>query len=386
MKHLLLLKSLDICTNVYYSMPIMKLNIRTIIVCLCFVVSYMTAAAQKTNQQDPARYILKYDTAFSGIGPTIYFLPLPRSKEDVLVDDLDKLDDFNDAIRQAFLYQDLLKSFAPTTNCAEVTEIIKVKAIAVEDWQKASQDQLDSNNQEVAIGILNALAKQCILKQETDKAELLLTKALAIATKEEKIVDIDIILSNLSSVYFYNKNFLEAGKTEEAYYKAAILEKSIINQGKSLVRIATILAFDKDYNAAESTIIRKAIPLFNKAKDFDSKINAWVKLAKIYQLYNRHPEAQWFLLQAKELSALKNITTYNTDIEYMLGYSKFIQNNLIVSQKELTGALSLAQKEGNKYIELSAIQLLGQISTKQNRMLEAEQFLLSYWKLRNELF
>ena len=66
--------------------------------------------------------------------------------------------------------------------------------------------------------------------------------------------------------------------------------------------------------------------------------------------------------------------------------SKFIQNNLIVSQKELTGALSLALKEGNKQIELSAIQLLGQISTKQNRMLEAEQFLLSYWKLRNELF
>lgn len=386
MKHLLLLKSLDICTNVYYSMPNMKLNIYTLTVCLCFVVCSITTMAQTTNQQDPARYILKYDTAFSGVGPTIYFLPLPRSKEDVLVDDLDKLDDFNDAIRQAFLYQDLLKSFAQTANYAEVAEIIKVKAIAAEDWHKVSQDQLDSNNQEVAIGILNALAKQYILKQETDKAELLLTKALDIATQEEKIADIDIVLSNLSSVYFYNKNFLEAGKTEEAYYKAAILEKSIINQGKSLVRIATILAFDKDYNAAESTIIRKAIPLFNKAKDYDSKINAWVKLAKIYQLNNRHPEAQWFLLQAKELSALKNITTYNTDIEYMLGYSKFIQNNLIVSQKELTGALSLAQKEGNKYIELSAIQLLGQISTKQNRMLEAEQFLLSYWKLRNELF
>lgn len=364
----------------------MELNTRNSLVCLSFMILVISATAQTARQRDPANYIVKYDTAFNGIGPKIYFLPSPRTEKEAIIDEFGDISTFNTSIQQALLYQALLKSYLYADNNDEIETLIKANSIKLEDWDNEIKLQQVISDDNITIGLLNNFAKKYIVQKETSKAEALLIKALSIATEKHEAIGIKVLQSNLSWLYFYNKNFIDAGKIQEAYYKEAIREKSLINQANSLVRIATIQAFDKDYKSAENTIIRKAIPLFNKSKDYDGKINAWVELAKIYQLYNKHPEAQWFLIQARDLSKMRKINTYNTDIEYMLGYSKFIQNNLNVSKVELTEALNLAQKNGNKYIELSTIQMLGQISTQQDRINDAQEFLNSYWRLRKELF
>ncbi len=94
----------------------------------------------------------------------------------------------------------------------------------------------------------------------------------------------------------------------------------------------------------------------------------------------------WFLIQAQDLAKNENINKYNAEIEFMLGSAKYHQKNLNVSKVELTKAMTLAKEKGNKYLELSALQLLGEISLQQNNIDEAETFLQSYWELRNQLF
>lgn len=159
-----------------------------------------------------------------------------------------------------------------------------------------------------------------------------------------------------------------------------------MEQANSLVKIALIQAYDKDFRSAENNIIRKAIPLYNKSKDYEGKTNAWITLAEIYQLQNKHTEAQWFLIQARDLAKNKNFTNNLAEIEYMLGLSKYIQRNLVISKNELNTAFELAQKENNKYLQLAIVEKIGLISIEQNKINDAEKQLKDYWRIRKELF
>jgi len=135
-----------------------------------------------------------------------------------------------------------------------------------------------------------------------------------------------------------------------------------------------------------STIIRKAIPLLNKAKAYDQKVDAWVALAKIYQWQNKHTEAQWFLIQARDLAVKRNVTNDLAVIEYMLAFSKQVQKNYTVAEQEFIRADKLAQLEQNKLLQLAIADRLGQVYMERNDIPNAENTLRSYQTLRRELF
>src|SRR5690606_665711 len=42
-------------------------------------------AQSQDDDLDPSGFVNKYDTSFTGIGPKVYTLPAPRSKEEILV-------------------------------------------------------------------------------------------------------------------------------------------------------------------------------------------------------------------------------------------------------------------------------------------------------------
>src|SRR5690606_15900848 len=198
--------------------------------------------------------------------------------------------------------------------------------------------------------------------------------------------DIAVIQYNLANIYLYDKNIQQAGYFQEAYYNMAVQQKSIIDQANSLLKIALIQAYDKDYRSAENNIIRKAIHLLNRAKAYEQKIIAWQTLARIYQLQNKHTEAQWFLIQARDLANSKNFNEELAEIEYMLAFSKFVQKNYNVAKKEFLQAYELAKSEENKIHQLAIIDKLGQIYMKQSDFNTAETALLYYQYLRTELF
>lgn len=109
-------------------------------------------------------------------------------------------------------------------------------------------------------------------------------------------------------------------------------------------------------------------------------------MAKIYQLQNKHTEAQWFLIQARDLARRRQLTEDLAEIEYMLASSKFVQKNYKVAKKEFIQADELAKMEDNRLLRLAIVDKLGQIYMSQSDLDEAENALSTYQELRNELF
>lgn len=345
-----------------------------------------TPALAQQKKLDPSGYILKYDTEFEGIGPKVYLLPAPRSRTEQLQDSYVEIVGFQDSIQRALQYLRLIEAWKNTSNNANVLQLLTPAPKTTADWNSLVANYTNEENYAMTTGILNEYAKMRILRKETSQAVGVLESALQQAMQQQHTQDIGVIRSNLSSLLVYNKNYMEAGTYEEAYYNQAVTNKSIVDQASSLVKIALIQAYDKDYKSAENNIIRKAVPLFNKAKSYEGKTMAWLILAEIYQMQNKHTEAQWFLIQARELARDKDFKNDLAEIEYMLASSKYIQNNLSISKKELNTAFELAKKEDNRYLQLAIVEKLGRINLQENKIDEAEKQLATYWRIRKELF
>lgn len=365
----------------------MQLNKNIIYIALLLsVIPNLILAQKKDSSLDPAGYVLKYDPNFKGVGPEVYVLPAPRTKEEHIRDSYVKILPFQDSIYQALQFQRLLTAFQSTSNEGLVLQTLQPIPSTTQQWNQVIDSNIKADNHALAYGILNEYAKIRLQKKETSAANSILESALKEAQSTIYTQDIGVIQSNLSQLFFYNKEYVKAGLYEEAYYNQAVKDKNIVDQAHSLVQIARIQAYDKDYKSAENTIIRKAIPLMNKAKDYEGKIKGWVTLAEIYQIQNKHTQAQWFLIQAQTLATTKNLSNELAEIEYMLAYSKFIEKNYRISKNELITALELAKKENNKVLQLTIIEHLGRIYLQENKIDDAEDQLTEYWIIRKDLF
>ncbi|TDS14558.1 tetratricopeptide repeat protein [Sphingobacterium paludis] len=345
------------------------------------------AVAQKKNEPlDPAGYITKYDTTFHGIGPAVYVLPAPRTRQELLTDSYAAKVDFQDSIDRALDFQRLLEDFKPTGNLSNIQYLLSPQPASALAWNSLIEKELKRGNYNTAYGIIHAYAAASLRDGSVSQTLGLLQTALQHAQKTTNAVDVGIIQYNLGNLYLFDKNIQQAGYFQEAFYNSAMKQHSIVEQANSLVKIALIQAHDKDYRSAENNIIRKAIPLLNRAKAYDRKIIAWESLAKIYQMQNKHTEAQWFLIQARDLAKSKNYMSELAEIEYMLAFSKFIQQNYRVAQKEFIQANALAETEDNKLLQLAIADKLGQIYMQQLDLNQAEDALERYKSLRQELF
>lgn len=342
--------------------------------------------AQEINKIDPSGYIHKYNASFDGIGPKVYVLPAPRSKEELLSDSYQAKVNFADTIIFALAFQDLLADFKPTSNVIISKQLVIENNKTIESLTQYIDQELIQQNYILAYGLLNESARFSLEHNNPTQSINFLLDALMHAQKTNNINDIASIQYNLAILYLFTRDNERASEFQNKYYSYSVNNRLPVEQANSLVKIALIQAFDRDYRSAENTIIRKAIPLFNKNKAYEGKINAWKQLATIYQMQNKHAEAQWFLLQARDLANSKNLISELAEIEYMLASSKMIQKNYKVAQKELQQAQALAIAENNKYLELAIQDKIGNIYMIFDEYEEAETSLKSYWKLREEIF
>ena len=344
------------------------------------------AIRAQESGMDPSGYVLKYDREFDGIGPKVYVLPAPRTKKEMLMDTYKEITPFRDSIDKALRHQKFIATLIPTTNEANIQRLLDPVPTNQQAWDTLIRQSLDQGNLDLAYGLLNEQAKRAASNGDIPKAIKLLEQAEIYATSRQASEDIGILQANLSTLQFLNLNPAEAEKHEYAYYEQATKEKNTVDQALSLVRLASIQALDKNYISAENTIIRKAIPLFNRSKYFEGKVWAWETLADIYQAQNKHTEAQWFLIQARDLATAKNQDSELAEIEYMLAYSKFIQKNYKVAKTEFISAYNLAEKENNDLLKLAIVEKLGNIYLLQNNIELADKLLVEYWQLRTNLF
>ncbi len=341
--------------------------------------------AQKTGA-DPSGYIHKYNKNFDGIGPKVYILPAPRTKKEMLTDTYKGIIPFQDSIQDALKYQKFIANFKVTSNEAIVQRLLDPVPTTEGAWDSLIREHLDQNSLDIAYGLLNEQARQAALNGRINWSIELLERAKDYAIIRHHPQDIAILQANLATLQFLDLNAAEAKKHEEAYYVQASKDKNTINQGQSLVKLAHIQALAEDYATAENTIIRKAIPLFNRARYYEGKVWAWEMLADIYQRQNKHVQAQWFLIQARDLARAKNQHSELAEIEYMLGSSKFIQKNFEVAKTEFIQAYDLADKEDNDLLKLAIVEKLGNIYLLQNNLELADKLLTEYWQLRTVLF
>lgn len=345
----------------------------------------IVVAQTKSSPLDPAGYVLKYDSSFTGIGPKVYVLPAPRTKKEELTDIYREITPFRDSIHKAIRYQKLLSTLIPTSNALAVQYILQSTPSDTGHFDALLKKHLQANEHDIAYGILNEYAKFELLKKNKDAALAYLQQGLELATRLGKIADQTVFQANLATLHIIGRNARDAEKHEAAYYQTAVNDKNINNQAQSLIKQAIIHALDKDYSTAETIIIRKAIPLLNRSKHYAGKIWAWEMLADIYQAQNKHTEAQWFLIQARDLANTHQIEEELAEIEYMLAYSKYIQRNFNVAREEFKNAYDLASKEENQLLKLAIVEKLGNIYLMQNNIQFADDMLSEYWSLRTQL-
>ncbi|WP_293932204.1 tetratricopeptide repeat protein [Sphingobacterium sp. UBA6645] len=335
---------------------------------------------------DPAGFVTKYNPKFKGVGPEVYVLPAPRTKEEVLADSYQEKKSFYDSIARELDHQNLVEEFQLTSNASYIKQQFDPYPSSPEKWTELINSLKKNNNTRLAVGLTNQYALEAIKQNDIKKAISLLGDALALVQHTELREEAGVVQFNLSTAHLFQGSYADADALQERYLQQAVNNKSNVDQANSLVRVALIRAYQKEYRAAENSIIRRAIPLYNKSKDPQGKTKAWIQLAKIYQIQNKHTEAQWFLIQARELAKARNFKMDLPEIEYMLGYSKFIQQNYRVAKSELEHAKILADQENNKVLQLAIHDKLGEIDMIMGNYEDAAEHLFQYWKLRRELF
>ena len=337
----------------------------------------------QVDKFDPAGYVTKYNKQFNGIGPTVYVLPAPRTLAEEIIETYAETNSFQDSINKGLIYARLLNNFQKTSKYDDIKNII-ISNNTESNLQDLIKKYTAENKKDIVAALYNELAYIYLKSKKTNIAISYLSKALENSVNNTD--DKSIIQSNFAHLYLFTKNYTEAIKNQESVLKIATDSKNLIKQANALTDLALMQAYNKNYNTTENNIIRKAIPLYNKSNDYTGKINAWIILAENYRLQNRHTEAQWFLIQARDLAITHKQEKQLPIIEYMMGSSKMIQNNYKVAASELSKALDLSKIENNQYLQLAIIDQLGRANMHLKNYTEAKSYLNQYWDLRKSLF
>ncbi|MGO3653902.1 MAG: tetratricopeptide repeat protein [Sphingobacterium sp.] len=334
---------------------------------------------------DPSGWVTKYDTSFTGIGPKVYVLPPPRSREEVLVDSYQEKKGFYDSIARQLDFQGLLEEYQFTSNANYLEKTYAPFPKIEHKWDSLITSLEQKNNLPLVAGLSNEYAYRLAQSGNFQKAIQVLQRGLN-AARQANSGERYVLEHNLANSYVFTGEFKKAANMQEAFLQRATDRRATSDQGNALVRIALVQAYGKAYRAAENMIIRRAFPIFNKNKNHHGKINALITLSKVYQLQNKHTEAQWFLIQARDLGRERKIEEDLPEIEYMLAFSKYVQQNYSVAQAEFEKAKQLAGDEDNRVLQLAISDKLGDIYLWLENYQGAEEELQEYWRLRNELF
>lgn len=341
--------------------------------------------AQKAPE-DYTGAIKKYDAAFKGIGPEVYFLPPPKTKNEIIEDNYSDKKAFSKEIARQLLFQRLLLQLRSTNNTGHFQYLMNPVPTTAQQWGSAIENQKKSGNWIAGYALANEAALFAIKNQDSSHASTFLYEALTLANRTDNKDDIATINMNISNFLLYSGDFVKAEESAQKYHSYAMTNKSYLEQANAWLLIAMTRAGQGNFKAAENNIIRSAIPLFNKAKAYEGKIFAWEMLAEIYFQQNKYTQAQWFLLQARDLANAKKLSSELAEIEYLLAASKQQDGNYNVAIKEFIQAAELASGENNKQLSLAILDKLGEVYLVLKDYPAADQTYQAYIQLKNELY
>jgi len=343
-------------------------------------------AVAQNAEKDYTGAIKKYDASFKGIGPEVYFLPPPKTANEILTENYAEKKSFSKEIARQLLLQRLLLQLRSTNNLGHFNYLMNPMPATANAWNDAIEGQKKVENWTAGYALANEAALFSIKNNDSSNASAFLYQALSLANRTDNRDDIATINLNISNFQLYSGDFERAEESAQNYHTYVMKSKSYVEQANVWLLIAMARAGQGKYKTAENNIIRSAIPLFNKAKAYEGKIFAWEMLAEIYFNQHKYTEAQWFLLQARDLANAKKLRSELAEIEYLLASSKQKDGNFKVAIKEFVQAAELAADENNKQLSLAILDKLGEVYLVLKDYPSADQTYKAYIQLKNELY
>ena len=270
---------------------------------------------------------------------------------------------------------------------AKYVPIREAQAFSVEGKLLMAADyNLTSNNLNALADTHNRLAMEYMAIGQVDFAVEFFEKAMQTKKAIGRMADWEVITHNLSVAYEYLGQLDEAYVLRQQLYERAVKNRDNRDQANALMELALIKAKRGVWNEAEHDIIRKVVPLFRRVRDEAGRAAAYRRLAAIYTLQHKYPEAQWFLVQAKTIVDREGISEQLPEIIFNLAETKKYAGNPQVAIEEYKVASDLAKKDHRIGMQLAIQDALGNLYHEAGDYAGAALALNQYDMLKDMLF
>ena len=340
-----------------------RLLIHTACVCFLFCGTSFSLFAQQNV--DFTGRIAKFDTTFSGIGPKVYFLPPPKSAEELLDDryaekevDSALVEEYVDRMR----YYHRLKVTGERTVMEKYLPVTVSLASSIEGRLLTEIERAErKGNTDMVADLQNRLGMEYLAVGACDYALEFFNKAMKAKQQLNRSADRDAIAHNLAVTYEYTGNLAKAQQLRQELYDRAVAARSNDSQGHAMMELALVKAKRGLAYESERDIIRKVVPMFRRARNETGRASAYRTLAAIYTLQHKYPEAQWFLVQAKSIVDKEGLIELLPEIIFSLAETKKYSGNPRVAIEEYKVADDLARKDHLMGMQLAIQDALGNL-------------------------
>lgn len=373
--------------------PARTVHIFTIAICCLLTIHHALAhplQADSTDLIDFSGHIRKFDPNFNGIGPKVYFLPAPPSAEELLSQQYQEKQYETIAIPKMLSKIGVLSELKTTGGLNPDPTQLTGPHQSIEGWMLMELERATAlNDRNRMADIQNMLAREYFRIGALEEAFQFLEQALLIKTELKKQDDIMAIHYNLATLYHYNDDLAASRDLYEKILQYARQQNDSSQQAESMMRLAYIKAKQGSYDEAERDLIRTVIPMYRNLRNTtgdNGRLLAYNTLADVYRLQNRYPEAQWFMLQAKEVADEKMLKDQLPMIFFNLAEIKKSSGNKMVAINEYKLAEELAgDRSGFLVMRLAIQDALGDIYHENGNFKEALEALNRYDSLKEQL-
>ncbi len=241
---------------------------------------------------------IRYDVSFNGIGPRVYNLPPPRTKQELLTElylrKQAEAPAISSLLSQEQLHNSLRELSASTGHQQNTT--------TEESLRSLIRAHLSAGNITAAGDVQNSLGIRLARQGDAAAAEVLFMDALAGKLKNREYPAAAIILHNLALLNQHTGNTAASSAYFSQAEETARKLRDRTAQADAMVGLAMEQARTNRYDEAEHLIIRKAIPLYKSVHNRQGHLRAFVTLGTIYEMQQKYAQATWFYLQAKALT------------------------------------------------------------------------------------
>jgi len=342
---------------------------------------WVVNAQAQTHAKHPA----KYNKEFSGIGPEVYILPPPRTKEEILQDQYSTKKTEQVTLIQLIDKLELSDRLKRINNEALPLSLMDSTNMDREAQIKAAISYYEQSNQyDFVLAWKNNLGTYKLLNGDLDEARQLFISSLNIYKLNNDVDNQQIVLQNLAILEEQSGNFLRSLEYYDELLAIAKKTKNIQREGLLNLSVALLQAKLGNYSVAHNLIIKRSFPLLQKAKYFADVVNALNTLAAIKESEEKFTEAKWIYLQAIDVATIYKDERGLAQSLFNVAQLKTRIGDSTLAISDYKSAKDLAIKYGMNALLVEIEDSLGNVYLDSGNYTEAALALSSYNTLKSE--